>query len=520
MAAGSAKLGARPAHVAGRLCIPEAPCLSQKSLTHQVGILTVGRVVAYVAMFFVPLVNVRVLSVEDYGYYRQFWLLVETIVPMLVLAFSRSLLYYIPRAESRQEASAYVTQTVLSLSFTALVGVMVYVVMAGTLGEGLGSTVRRFFWPLSLYTFFMVTTDFMEVLFIAVRKPVAQSAYHVAVWGVQALAVMMVSYWTRDVGSIIWTVALLGLLRFFFVMSYIQSAFRFTVRQITIGSIREQLSFALPVGIAAMTLTMLNQTDKFIITRFMGREAFAVYAVGAFQVPLMNLVRASINNLTFPLMVKYEKAGEHALILGLWQRSLIKTLVLILPVFVFLEVTARPFVTILFTSEYAAATPVFMMYLLLFLRAGFETTLLQVYKRTRFIVISAAVTFAFNVLLGVLLYHEIGRLGPPLAAVITMNVVTLVQLWYSGRLMRASIFQVLPLAAIGTRFAAALVPGAVLWFAYRYVEVTQFHQLLLACAAYTLLYAIICAATRIVTVDDIRSLLGRGAAKTVRGGGG
>jgi O-antigen/teichoic acid export membrane protein len=278
---------------------------------------------------------------------------------------------------------------------------------------------------------------------------------------------------------------------------------------------KEQLSLALPVGIAAITVTLLNQTDKFIITRFIGREAFAIYAVGAFQVPVMNLVRASINNLTFPLLVKYEKEGDHAAILGLWQRSLLKTLVLILPVFVFLELSARPFITILFTEEYAAATPVFMMYLLLFLRAGFETTLLQVYKRTRFIVVSAAITFVANVLLGVLLYRAFGRLGPTVAAVITMNVVTLIQLWYAGRLMGVSVFQVLPLGPISLRFAAAALPGAVLWFAYRYIELTEFHQLLLACAGYTVLYALVCAITRVVTVDDIRSLLGRNMEKRV-----
>ena len=487
--------------------------MSQKSLTHQVGILTFGRVVAYAAMFFVPLVNVRALDKEAYGYYRQFWLLVETLAPMLVLAFPRSLLYYLPRAESRRDASTYVTQTVLSLSFLALLGIAAYLIMGASLGEGLGSTIRRFIWPLSLFTFCMVTTDFMEVLFIAERKPVAQATYHALVWGLQAVCVMTVSYLTHDVRIVVWAIAALSVARFLFVMGYIQAAFRFTFRQVSLGSIREQFSFALPLGIAAITITLLNQTDKFIITRFMGREAFAVYAVGAFQVPLMNVVQASISNVTFPMMVRYEKAGEHNEILALWQRSLLKTIVLILPVFVFLEITARPFVTILFTNEYAAATPIFMMYLLLFLRTGFETTVLQVYKRTRFILVTSAFGLLLNLLLGILLYQRIGRLGPPLAAVLTMNAINVVHLWYAGRLMGASFFQVLPVVEIGKRFAAAAVPGVVIWFAYRYVDVTTFPELLAACAAYTLLYALVCAATRLVTVADVKALLGRGSAR-------
>ncbi len=486
--------------------------MSQKSLTHQVGILTIGRVVAYVAMFFVPLVNVRTLTVEDYGYYRQFWLLVETLTPMLVLAFPRSVLYYLPRAENRQVASAYVSQTTLALAAMAVLGILVYFVMGATLGSGMGSMVRLFMLPLCLFTFVKVTTEFMETLFIAERKFVAQSAYHAATWGLQALAVMAVSYYTRDVLSVIWAVAILSLARFVFVAGYIQAVFRFTLRHISLASIKEQFSFALPVGLAAITITLLNQTDKFIITRHLGREEFAIYAVGAFQVPLMNVIQASISNVTFPMMVHYEKDGDHAGILGLWQRSLLKTLVLILPVFVFLQITARPFVTILFTDEYAAATPVFMIYLLLFLRSGFESTVLQVYKRTRFILVTSAAGFVVNLLLGLLLFRLMGRLGPPVAAVVTMNILNLIHLWYAGRLMQASILQVLPPAGILKRFAAALVPGVMLWFAYRYVEVTQFHTLLLACGAYTAVYAMVCWVTKLVTIDDLRALLGKGSA--------
>ena len=70
---------------------------------------------AFAVAFFVPMVNVRSLSVEEYGYYRQFWLLFSTLVPILILGFPRSLLYYFPRSETRAEKSVYVTQTVAFL---------------------------------------------------------------------------------------------------------------------------------------------------------------------------------------------------------------------------------------------------------------------------------------------------------------------------------------------------------------------------------------------------------------------
>ena len=41
-----------------------------RSVSHQVTTLMVGRLLSYAVMFIVPLVNVRTLSVEEYGYYR------------------------------------------------------------------------------------------------------------------------------------------------------------------------------------------------------------------------------------------------------------------------------------------------------------------------------------------------------------------------------------------------------------------------------------------------------------------
>src|SRR5262245_51977926 len=99
-------------------------------------------------MFVVPLINVRTLSKEEYGYYRQFWLIFETLTPILILGFPRSLLYYLPRVESREERSAYLTQTVMFLAFGAVLAAVVYAVMARTLGEGLGAAARAFYWRL------------------------------------------------------------------------------------------------------------------------------------------------------------------------------------------------------------------------------------------------------------------------------------------------------------------------------------------------------------------------------------
>jgi O-antigen/teichoic acid export membrane protein len=470
-----------------------------------------GRVFAYAVMFLVPLVNVRTMDIEEYGYYRQFWLLIETFLPMLILGFPRSLQYFWSHADTKEERSAYLTQSVLLPGCAAVLGVLVYAVMAHTLGEGMGSTLRAFFWRLSVITFCLVTTEFMEILFISERRAVAQAVYHFTVAGTQAVCVMAASALTHDVNSIVWTITCFALARFLFGVGYTHSRYRLSLEHVRSRTIRNQLSFAVPLGLAHVALTFIAQTDKFVISRYLGREAFAVYTAGAFQIPFANIVRSSIAYVTFPHLVEYQRIANYGAMVTLWRNAVLKTVVLFFPTFVFLEVMARPFITILFTEAYADATPIFMMYLLLFLHSSADSgALIQAHKRNGFLLKGLLAAFGFNLVLSISLFKAMGRIGVPLATVITMSIYHGVNLWYSAKLCGASFFDLVPVRGLVARFGVALVPGAMIALLVRDRPVTTFVELLAMGLIYGVAYAGICAYTKIFTLADLRSMLGKG----------
>ena len=64
------------------------------------------------------------------------------------------------------------------------------------------------------------------------------------------------------------------------------------------NSIKEQFSYALPLGLSSIVLLLFTHTDKYIITHYRGSSAFAIYSVGAFQVPFVNIIRGSVTNIT------------------------------------------------------------------------------------------------------------------------------------------------------------------------------------------------------------------------------
>jgi O-antigen/teichoic acid export membrane protein len=481
-----------------------------KSISHQVGILTLGRMFAYAVMFFVPIVNVRVLSVEHYGYYRQFWLIFETIAPLLILAFPRSLMYYIPRADSDQEKAIYVTQTLTYLIVMSLVSFGIYSLMHSFFGAGLGNMVRGFFWRLWFFTIFMIISNYMDWLFVAEKQVKRQAAYHAVTSIVQALTVITVSWIYRDVNHLIWALALFASVKFLFAISYTAVVYRPRLVMISLRTIKEQLSYALPLGMASIVLVLLAQTDKFIINRFLGREAFAVYSVGAFQLPFINIISTSVMSITFPLIAQYHKEGDYGEILRLWHRSMLKVAVMLFPIFIFLEVMARPFIVLLFTETYSDAVPIFAVYLLMAPRFVVEAgSILQSFKQNMFLLRAFIIGFIANIVLSIVLFKLMGRIGVPLSTLIVLYTVNAFNICKAGRLLGVTMRSLLPWAGLLKRLLAALFPAAVLWVVTRTYVCDDIFRLAAAGILYTVVYFALCARLKYFTFDDLKSILGR-----------
>lgn len=465
---------------------------------------------SFAALFFVPIINVRTLSQAEYGTYRQFWLLYDTVYVILVMSFPASLLYYFPRAENKNEKSMYLTQTLAYLIVMGLVSWLVYAGLRFALKGELGDVVRDYTWAFSLFTLFMMVSRSMERLFVAEKKAEAQAAYVAVLFSTQALVIIGTSWFYQSVNAIIWALVIFAFANFVFTMSYTGWVYRPSIRSCSWRSFKEQLSFALPLGLATIVLLVFGQTDKYLITHFLGREVFAVYSVGAMQLPFVDILRNSVMNVLFPLMAEHQKQGEYEEILRLWRRATVKISVVFFPIFVFLEVSARPFITILFTEEYAAAASVFMIYLLVFLRSTVDTTtVLMVFKKNAFMFRVNVIVFLCYLALAVTLYKRFGWLGVPSATAAALYAQNFVFLWKSARLLDQSVLGVMPWKDLFLRFATAGALGAALYAVYRVAPAESFFELAAAGAAYFAVYFGLCVAFRFAGIADIKSMMAR-----------
>jgi len=238
-----------------------------------------------------------------------------------------------------------------------------------------------------------------------------QAAVILAAFGLGAStshAFIVLSAWTA-----LRTVGLAGLL----LLSSRNQAFHWDLR-----SLLRQLSFALPLGAAAMVSLLGRQMDKIIVSSTVGPERYAVYANGSYDIPLISILTMSVMSVLIPAIVRAQAQGNMEEIRRMWHGAARRVATVFFPVFVFLFIAAEPFIVFLFSADYTESAQPFRVFLFLLpLRIAFYSGFLRALGRTGPIFITSAGGLVITSILAVVLvrFDWLGILGPAIAVVVS-----------------------------------------------------------------------------------------------------
>jgi O-antigen/teichoic acid export membrane protein len=123
----------------------------------------------------------------------------------------------------------------------------------------------------------------------------------------------------------------------------------------------EQLRYAVPLGIAGVAGLVHTDLPMYVVARHFSPAEYAVYAVGCFQLPLIGLLRESVNAVVMPRISYLQQHHENRQIVVLLAGAIRKLSFAYWPVYVFLTVCAYEFITLLYTARYAASVPIFVI---------------------------------------------------------------------------------------------------------------------------------------------------------------
>jgi len=382
------------------------------SLFSRTLILILSRVMNYSIILLSPIFLVRILDIESYGQYREFILYAMICVNILGFSINSNLFYFIPKAPDKEREC--VTNTAILTFIASFIGAIIVVIFKPLI---LAKTSYDFILPLIFYLFFFLNLNFWEPYWLAKKRSDNVLYYSTLRTLIRMTVVILIAYFTRDVNVIIYSMVVVEVVRFVFVFFFFARIKVFS-KKLNFGIIKEQLTFIIPLGVASTIIYFNSRISHLFISVNLGVSFLAIYTIGSYQVPIINIIRGSVGDVLFPEIVQRNlKDPLHGL--KLWQKKNVIACCVSFPFFVILFFYADIFIKTLFTNTYIEAIPIFKIYLFFMLRQSFEmSSPLRSLNKNKPFVLANIFTLSINVFLMFTLFKLIGILGPALAFVL------------------------------------------------------------------------------------------------------
>lgn len=319
-----------------------------------------SKMVGYGVRLILPYFLVRLLSVADFGAYRQFFLLEVYIAALFALGLNQALYYFIPRDE--RNAGAYFLNTVLMNVAIFTVAFIVIGAFAGPISRWLNMAILQdAFWELALYVVALMLTVACDCYLMARQRVKAAAAFEVVGQVVVSLVCVAAAFATRSLEAVLVGLVVARAAQLVAMLLYIQFGLRgFRAERYFFG-IREQIRYAVVLGAGGTLFSMMMRLHEFFVSRYFGTEAYAVYSAGCTDLPFIQMFVQSLAVVALGQFALMEKENDWDGILRLWKRVLTSSYAVALPVIAFLLLVSKPLILFMFTDKYAAAIPIFQI---------------------------------------------------------------------------------------------------------------------------------------------------------------
>lgn len=444
-----------------------------------------GRLLAFGGTFIIPLVLARVFDQAQFGTYKQLLLVFTVLYAAVPLGMSESLYYFLPSEPKR--AGAYVANTMIFLAAAGLGSLALLAAGSGWLARELGNAdVRPYLVRVGAFVGLMLVTAPLETVMIA-RRRCGPAAWTYAASDLARAALLVIPaaltgslFWLFD-GALLFAIARLG-----FTLAYLRRELGQDLRP-DLGALRAQLAYALPFGAAALVSIAQDSYHQYAVSTRFGVAAFAVYAVGCLQVPIVDFIAGPAGNVVMVRMSELRQSPDR--VLELWHDTTRQLALVFVPLVVLLEVVARDLIVGLYTPLYAESVAIFRLWCLSILFSALQTdAVLRVHARTRFILVLNLLRLALIVSTIGGAVHALGILGAALVTVAALalgKALALVRIaWLTGSGLR----RVLPWGRLAGILVVSLAAAGPALLVAGGLDLPPLVRLVAASAIYALAY--------------------------------
>jgi O-antigen/teichoic acid export membrane protein len=427
--------------------------------------LLLARLAGAALTFAVPLVLARVLVPASYGTFKQGWLLSQTLQLVLPLGLTQSLYYFVPR--DRASRDRYVAQT---LWVTIAVGALAAVLILG----GGPLVAARFENPeltrnlpwVAAFTALTLAGSPLDVAWNAGGRTTAAALVRVATEAGRGAGMVAGAALTGSVSGVFAGITLATAVR---AVVCAAALFRTHGSRFDRSTLRRQLAYAIPFGLAFLLIVPQQQFHQYAVAAGVSAAAFAVYSVGTFQLPVVDVLYTPVSELLQIALAEADGAGRPARAgLLLFHEAVLQLSFAFVPLTGLLLVAGPDLVVFLFSPRYAAAGPIFRLAVISVALAALPLDgVMRARAQNRFMLALSALKLALTVVLVSAGLRLAGPKGALLGWIAAEAVARAAMLARTARLFEVPVRAVLPVRALVRQVTATAIAAPASWLVLR-----------------------------------------------------
>jgi O-antigen/teichoic acid export membrane protein len=429
-----------------------------ESLTVRATWLMFAKAVGFIFSFALPLLLARRMDPEQYGLYKQVFLVVTTAISVLPLGFGMSAYYFLPRETNmRREVVLNIMLVHALIGGLACCALFLYPSLLSLIFHG--PELAAYSRLIGVTILLWIIGSFLEMVPVANEEIKLATAFIVCTQASRAVIFLSAALIFGTVRSLICAAIVHGSVQAVVLTCYLESRFPGFWRRFNWAMLGRQLSYSLPLQSAVLLLTMQTDLHNYFVANRFGPALFATYTFGTFQLPLVSLVQEGAHAALFTRVALLQLHQEHRQIILLTARAARKLAAVFFPLYALLIVVGREFIRFLFTDRYVDAWPLFAANLtLLPLSIMLLDPIFRSYRSERFFLLRLRIMLVSALILVMWLWtRQLGLIGV-IAVVVSIGVLErAITIFHFGRLLGVTRKDFYLLKDIGKLALASLV---------------------------------------------------------------
>ena len=418
--------------------------------------LMVARALSAALTLAVPAILARFLVPAAYGTFKQAWLIAGTLAMVIPMGAASSLYYFVPREP--ELCARFVSQSLVWSLVSALLAAGLILAGEPLIDAAFDNGELTALVPLmAAVTFFWIAGSVFEPALTSLGRMREAAVVRVLSEVLRGLAMVAGAVLGQSSRGLFVGIAVVLGLKAVACFVWLVARLGFEVRW---ADFRRQLAYALPLGAAFLLIIPQQQFHQYAVAASVTPALFALYAVGCFQLPIVEILYTPVSEVLQIGLGEEEARRDPQKALALFHEAVARLSLAFVPACVLLFLCARTLIAFVFTEQYADAAPIFRLSLITILVSSLPLDgVMRSRAQNRFLLGLSVIKLAATLPLVLVCLRLWGPIGALLGFVTVEVFGKLAMLRRAARLLGASTLQSLPLRDLGRQALAAM--GAV-----------------------------------------------------------